>query len=496
MNSEELHQDHRNLPTSPRPELGTILVSGASGYIGGRLVPFLLARGYKVRIMVRTASPELAERWPTAEVVIADALRPETLASAMDGVYAAYYLIHSLLLGPERFETADITSSINFRIGAQKAGVKRIIYLGGLGDTKTDLSLHLRSRIQVSRELGNGPVPVTILRAAIIIGSGSASYEILRHLVKNAPIIPLPVWARTRCQPISCRDVIQYLIGVLEEDRTIGQSYDIGGSDILTYESMLRVLVEILGRRNFFVPVPFSNIGFYSYLVSLLTPVPHPITRCLMESSGNEVICQNSRIRTDIPFEPLSYRESIVRALSREEQDAIYTRWSDAYPPAHELAMKLRELDHPARFVKSYFIETDKDPYRLFESFCRIGGTQGWFNTNWMWRLRGYIDRIFMGVGASRGRRSQSTLTFNDVIDFWRVEDIERGRMLLLRAEMKLPGKAWLEFKITPQEKRNCLSVTAYFHTGSFGGIIYWYIFLPFHGIIFRDLLRQIEKRS
>lgn len=497
MTPEELNQDHISIPTQPRPGLGTILVSGASGYIGGRLVPNLLARGYKVRIMARTTSPELSEKWPAAEVVVGDALRPETLAPALEGVYAAYYLIHSLLLGPKQFESADITSASNFRTAAKAAKVKRIIYLGGLGDTSGHLSPHLRSRSRVATELGAGTVPVTILRAAIIIGSGSASYEILRHLVRNLLVFPVPKWARTRCQPISCHDVIQYLIGVLEEDRCIGQSYDIGGGDILSYESMLRTLAEVLGKRRFFVPVPFSNVGLYSYVTSLLTPVPHQITRSLMESSSHEVICRNTRILADIPFTPLSYKESIARAMSREEQDDIYSRWSNAYPPAHELAMKLREVSHPVRFIKCYSIVTGKTSAGLFASYCKIGGREGWFNTNWMWRLRGYIDRIFMGVGASRGRRSQSSLTYNDVIDFWRVEDIRKNKMLLLRAEMKLPGKAWLEFSIAPRgNNANCLSVTAYFDTSSLAGIVYWYAFLPFHGIIFADVLKQIDKRA
>jgi hypothetical protein len=372
-----------------------------------------------------------------------------------------------------------------------------MIYLGGLGDTTAKLSPHLQSRAQVARELAGGSIPVTILRAAIIIGSGSASYEILRNLVRNIPVFPVPRWARTRCQPISCHDVIQYLVGVLEEDGTTGQSYDIGGSDILTYESMLRTLADVLGKKRFFIPVPISNIGLYSYITSLLTPVPHPITRSLMESSSHEVICQDDRIRAAIPFETMSYKESIVRALSREEQDNIYSRWSNAYPPAHELAIKLREINHPVRYVKCYSIVTDKTSAGLFNSFCKIGGREGWFNTNWMWRLRGSIDRVFMGVGASRGRRSQSSLTFNDVIDFWRVEDIRKNKMLLLRAEMKLPGKAWLEFSIAPRgNNANCLSVTPYFDTNSIAGIAYWYFFLPFHGIIFADLLKQIDKRA
>lgn len=476
--------------------MGTILVSGASGYIGGRLVPELMSRGYKVRVMARTESPELREKWPDAEIVIADAFRPESLDRAMEGVHTVYYLIHSLLLGPDQFESADILAALNFKEAAQKAQVKRIIYLGGLGDTKTTLSPHLASRIKVAEELQKGSVPVTILRAAIIIGSGSASYEIIKHLVKNVPILPIPPWAHTRCQPIAVRDVIKYLIGVLEVDDTIGKSYDIGGNDILTYEMMLKILAEVQGQKRIFFPVPLSSIPLYAYLVSLVTPVPHAITRCLLESSSYEVICQNNNIRQAIPFDPLGYKEAIVRALSREEQDSVRTRWSDAYPPAHQLAIKLCELNHRPRFVKSYSRLSSKSAAGLFASFCSIGGSEGWFNSNWMWRLRGSMDRLLMGVGSSRGRKSLKSLTFNDVIDFWRVEDIEKDSKLLLRAEMKLPGKAWLKFSIDPEGEVRRLMVTAYYDTSTLWGLAYWYMFLPFHHFIFIDLLRQIDRRS
>lgn len=484
------------LPTHPQPEVGTILVTGATGYIGGRLVPELLARGYRVRVMIRGTSPGLQARWPGVEIVIADAADLDSLRTALRGVHTAYYLIHSLLTGPKEFESMETLAATNFREAAAQENVERIIYLGGLGDIQSSLSPHLRSRIQVAEELGSGPVPVTILRAAVIIGSGSASYEIIEHLVKNVPILLVPYWAKTRCQPISVRDVIKYLVGVLELPDTAGKSFDIGGDDILTYKEMMRILAKLLGKRRLFVYCPFSNVWFYAYFASLLTPVPNQITQCLMEGTTNEVICHNDNIRRIVPFETISYKESLVRAMSRGEQDDVRTRWSDAYPPAHELAITLREIEGPIHYTSSYSLVTQKDASSLFQSVCKIGGKKGWFNSNWMWRLRGMIDRILLGVGSARGRRSSSTLRVNDVIDFWRVEELEHARKVLLRAEMKLPGMAWLQFSIDPEPDGNRLTVTAYYQPRGVLGKLYWYFFLPFHFFIFQDLIRQIEKRS
>lgn len=485
-----------DLPLKPQPGIGEVMVTGASGYIGGRLVPELLARGFRVRVMVRGACPEYRKRWSGAEIVIADALSPDSLRRALEGIDTAYYLIHSLLLGPKGFASADLQAAENFRRAAEEKGVKRIIYLGGLGDTRSYLSDHLRSRIEVAEELKRGKVPVTVLRAAVIIGSGSASYEIIHNLVKTMPIILIPPWARSKCQPIAIRDVIKYLVGVLEAPETSGKSFDIGGRDILTYEIMMKTLSSLLSMKKLFIPVPISNITFYAYFASLLTPVPAPITRCLMEGLKNEVVCKDDSIKRFVPFEPITYKEAIVGAMSREEQDKVYTRWSDAYPPAHELALKLHELKESPRYTSTYSLVTEKHASSLFRSICKVGGKEGWFHNNWMWRLRGWVDRLLLGVGSARGRRSSSSLHINDVIDFWRVEDLQEDKQLLLRAEMKLPGKAWLEFTIRKENSKNSLSVKAYYDTQTLLGDIYWYAFLPFHTVVFQGLIKQIEKRS
>ena len=486
----------KDLPSKPDTSVGTVLVTGGTGYIGGRLIPELLARGYRVRVMVRGYSPEHAERWPTAEVVVADAGDVDVLSAALKGVHTAYYLIHALLRGPKEFEAMDLVNARNFRLAAEKNDVSRIIYLGGLGDVRTYLSPHLRSRARVAEELGSGSIPATVLRAAVIIGSGSASYEIIQHLVRRLPVLMIPRWGHTKCQPVSIRDVIKYLVGVLEKPETAGQSFDIGGQDVLTYEAMLKILADVLGKKRLFLWSPFSRMGFYAYLTSLITPVPVPITRSLMEGLLNDVVCQDSRIAAILPFKMLTYREAIVRALSREDQDVVYTRWSDAYPPAHELAIKLHELTAVPRYTALHSLKTFTSGEKLFRSVCRIGGKEGWFHGNWMWRMRGMMDKLLMGVGTSRGRRRKSTLRVNDVIDFWRVEALVPDRRLLLRAEMKLPGRAWLEFSIVPDGEGNKLSVHAYYDTRTFFGKVYWYTFLPFHWFIFEDLLKQIEKRS
>lgn len=311
----------QELPTTPRPEIGTVLVTGATGYIGGRLVPELLARGYHVRLMVRRESSEELRRWPTAKIVVADALDPTALVEALRGVHTTYYLIHSLRLGRGEFESADIRAAVNFRKAAEINGIDRIIYLGGLGDVSTDLSAHLESRMRVAEELGRGKVSATIIRAAMIIGSGSISYEIVKHLVARLPVFFVPRWARTECQPICIRDVVKYLIGVLEIPASTGKTFDIGGGEILRYDEILRILARLMRKKRLFLPSPVSNVGVYAYVASLVSPVPASITRCLLEGCRNRVVCSNDDIQRIIPLELIPFEDALLQALSREEQD-------------------------------------------------------------------------------------------------------------------------------------------------------------------------------
>lgn len=486
----------RDLPSTPRPEMGRILVTGATGYIGGRLIPELIERGYDVRVMVRAPLADHDQRWPGSEMIVADALKPESLDAALEGVHTAFYLIHSLLLGHKKFEEVDIEAAENFRKAASRQQLSHIIYLSGLGDITSDLSPHLENRNKVGTTLSAGPVPVTVLRASMIIGSGSASYEILKNLVLNTPVFFIPYWARTKSQPIAVRDVIRYLVGIMEIEGSRGKVYDIGGKDVIRYDEMLKALAKVLNKKRYFFPAFFTNTSIYGYLAGLLTPVPAPITKVLVEGCKNEAICTNNEILKLVSFEPLNFTQALMGALTNEEQDMVSTRWSDSYPPAHELMIRLHELNPAPKYTSAYCMLTFKESHRLFESFCLIGGKKGWFHSNWMWRLRGIIDSIFMGVGSSRGRRSASVLRINDVIDFFRVENIVQDKLLLLRAEMKLPGKAWLEFNIDSYEGLNKLTVNAYFQSRGFFGKLYWYFFLPFHFYIFKDLIREIEERA
>lgn len=328
-----------DLPSKPNPAVGKILVTGANGYIGGRLIPELLNRGYQVRIMVRKKLARYNKQWPEIEIVKADALNIDNLYNALKGVHTAYYLIHSLLLGHKTFEKTDLLAAENFRIAAEKQGVKRIIYLSGLGNRNAKLSPHLDNRIKVADCLSDGKVPVTVLRAGMIIGAGSASYKILRNLVDNTPVFFIPKWAKTKSQPISIRGVLIYLVGVLEMDRTTGKRFDIGGPDIVTYDQKLKILADLLGKKRYFFSSFFSFTSFYGSLAGWLTSVPKPVCKILVEGCKNEVVCQNDDIKEYINIRCLSFKASLLVALSKEKNDKHAHHLTDNFQEPHKIAV-------------------------------------------------------------------------------------------------------------------------------------------------------------
>lgn len=485
-----------DLPTAPLEGAGTILVTGASGYVGRRLVPELVARGYTVRAMVIADADLYDGLWPGAEVVEADALERGQLRSALKGVDTAFYLIHTIQYRSQEYETGDTRAAANFRLEAEAAGVKRIIYLGGLADLRCPPHSRLCGRRMVAEELRRGAQRLTVMRAAVIIGSGSAAYEIFMSLGQRLPIVPMPPWGARLCQPISLADTVRYLVGALETPAAAGRDFEIGGPDVLSYESMMKALQRRLRRGSRIVRVPVSSIRLYAYAVSLVTPVPYPLAKALMSGFSNELVCDDDSIGELIPLQTMTYEASLDKAMAAEAGQKVFSRWSDAYPASHDLVTKLHELKRAAAYTSGSALVTTRGPAALFGTITRIGGERGWFSTSWMWRTRGILDRLAKGVGTSRGRKRLAGLRVNDVIDFWRVEEMEEDRLLLLRAEMKLPGLAWLEFSIEPLGGASRLSVKAYYETSGISGRLYWYFFLPFHHRLFRKLLEDIVRES
>jgi uncharacterized protein YbjT (DUF2867 family) len=470
-----------------------VLIVGASGYIGGRLAAVLDARGHDLVLMSRDPV-SLAERFPRARVVAADLLRPGTLPAALEGVEVAYYLAHSMGAGERGFAARDLQGAANFAEAAAEAGVRRIIYLGGLGDEADDLSPHLASRQQTGAELAAHGVPVTEFRAAVIIGSGSASFEILRHLTERLPVMVTPRWVSTRCQPIGIRDVLDYLAAALEHPEITG-IVEIGGPDILSYGEMMLEYARARGLRRFMIPVPVLTPQLSSYWVSLVSPVPASIARPLIEGLRNEVVVRDPVPAQALGITPMPYRTALERALRRTDAHDVESTWFDSFaePDREELTtlasregmlVEIRKQDVPAA------------PEAVFAQVERIGGEAGWPYADFLWRTRGAMDRAVGGVGMRLGRRSPDELRRGDALDFWRVEEIRRPRLLRLRAEMKLPGRAWLQYEVEPTTNGSRLVQTAFFEPKGLPGLAYWYGLYPVHGMIFRGMVRALATRA
>ncbi|WP_035840390.1 SDR family oxidoreductase [Kitasatospora azatica] len=482
------------------------LVTGATGYIGGRLVPELLAAGYPVRCLVRDAGRLRDQPWRAkVETATGDVTRPDTLPGAFEGVDVAYYLVHSLGTGPG-FEETDRAAARAFGAAAAAAGVGRIVYLGGLipgGVPEQQLSPHLRSRAEVGRTLRRSGVPTAELRAAVIIGSGSASFEMLRYLAERLPVMVTPSWVASRIQPIAVRDVLRYLVGAAQLPAELNRTFDLGGPEVLTYRGMMQRYARVAGlHRRVIVPVPVLTPRLSSHWVGLVTPVPNVIARPLVESLRHEVVCGEHDIARWVP-DPTGgltgFDRAVELALRRIRQAEVATRWSsaslpgapsDPLPTDPDWAGGSLYQDVRERAVKAA-------PSAVWQIVEGIGGEHGWYSFPLAWALRGWLDRLVGGVGLRRGRRDPARLRVGDSLDFWRVEEIEPGRLLRLRAEMRLPGLAWLELSVTPDgEGGTHYRQRALFHPHGLAGHAYWWSVAPFHAVVFGGMARNITEQA
>ncbi|OON71360.1 SDR family oxidoreductase [Streptomyces tsukubensis] len=482
------------------------LVTGATGYIGGRLVPELLNAGHSVRCLARTPEKLRDHPWVAeTEVVRGDVTDADSVGSALAGIDVAYYLVHALGSG-EDFEATDRRAARVFAERAKAAGVRRIIYLGGLtpdGVPDERLSPHLRSRAEVGRILLDSGVPTAVLRAAVIIGSGSASFEMLRYLTERLPVMVTPSWVSTRIQPLAVRDVLRYLVGCAELPADVSRTFDVGGPDVMTYRDMMQryAVVAALPKRKIF-PVPVLTPTLSSHWVGLITPVPRSIARPLAESLRYEVVCDEHDIARYVPDPegaPLGLDQALRLALQRIKDARVTTRWSSASLPGAPSDPLPTDPDWAGGSLYTDRRErvVDASPSALWQVVEGIGGENGWYSFPLAWAVRGWLDRLVGGVGLRRGRRDAERLRVGDSLDFWRVEEIEPGELLRLRAEMLLPGLAWLELMVDRDEHgRTRYRQRALFHPHGLGGHAYWWSVAPFHGIVFGGMARNIARAA
>lgn len=533
----------------PRPDAPLVAVTGVTGYVGGRLVPELLAAGYRVRAIARRPERLRGRPWyAEVEIAQADASEPDEIKAALDGTDVAYYLIHSLGSG-RRFESQDRHTALVFAQAAREAGVGRIVYLGGLIPEGEELSPHLASRTEVGETLLASGVPTTVLRAAIILGSGSASFEMMRYLTERLPAMTVPRWVENRIQPIAIRDVLRYLVGSASMPADVSRAFDIGGPEVLTYRDMMQRYAAVAGLpRRLIVGVGVLSPRLSSLWVSLVTPVPASIARPLVESLIHEVVCDEHDIARYVPDPAdglLGFDRSVRLALERIQEADVATRWSSASVTGAPNLPLPSDPDWAggSLYVDERCITVDASPAALWRVIEAVGGERGWYSWALAWQVRGLADRLVGGPGLRRGRRDPQRLLVDDTVDFWRVEEVDRGRLLRLRAEMRLPGLAWLELRVeSPEEHENgapCAtagrheaggkshagatatpesgasraapgdrpavdwnsSPTVYaqravFHPHGLLGQLYWWSVYPFHGVVFGGMQRNIARAA
>ncbi len=471
-------------------ESRTILLTGATGYVGGRLLARLEQRGLHVRCLSRRPDVLAGRIGPHTEIVAADIEDAHAIESALAGVDTAYYLIHSMT-ATRPFAEADRSMATSFARAARAQGVRRIVYLGGLG--AGDTSEHLASRHEVGEILRASGVPTIELRASIVIGSGSTSFDMLRALVDRLPVMITPRWVGSLCQPIAIEDVLDYLIATLDHDPDGSEIFEIGGRDVVSYAELMAEYARQRGLRRATIPVPVLTPRLSSLWLGLVTPVHARVGRALVESLRSDTIVRDPRALTTFPIAPRSTAEAVERALRNEDRAFAETRWSDeaGLEPASFGGHRLG-----SRLVDTRSLHVDVAPGAAFAPIRQIGGRTGWYAARRLWELRGVLDRVVGGPGLRRGRRDPDSLRVGDTIDFWRVEQYEPDRLLRLRAEMRLPGRAWLQFEVEPDETGSTITQTALFDAEGVAGLGYWYAVWPFHHRVFDGMLHGIARAS
>jgi len=466
-----------------------VLLTGATGYVGGRLLHALEAAGHRVRCLSRHPNALSQRVAQTTEVVKGDVLDAASLATSMVGIHAAYYLVHSMA-SANSFEEEDRRAAHAFAAAARDAGVQRIVYLGGLG-SGSELSAHLRSRQEVGRILRESGVPSIELRASIVIGSGSASFEMIRALVEKLPVMITPRWVKTRSQPIAVEDVIAYLMRALDIQISGSTTVEIGGTDQVSYLDLMKEYAHQRGLRRWMIPVPVLSPRLSSLWLGLVTPVYARVGRELVDSLRNETIVRDRSADALFSVCALGYREALKRALANEDREFAETRWSDAFSSLR-IAPQWGGAKFGRRIVDSRTVHVCFSPPMAFRPIERLGGKTGWYYGNWLWGIRGLLDLLFGGAGMRRGRRDPDRLLAGDTLDFWRVEEIQTDSLLRLAAEMRLPGRAWLQFEVEPDGSGSVVRQTAIFDPAGVLGQLYWYLLYPVHQFVFAGMLRGI----